>query len=250
MRTLDSELTRTADQLNEVVHRIPDRSWRDGKKRTWGVLRPALAGLAVVALVAIPAYLMSQESGGVAEGPDTTTPVVLPGEGEPGLIPPISSDEQSFSSRTTGRLWESGLVVVAERAGLAVELKHDDLIFASIRQNRSTGGHLGLFALGSGIEGVFGWDSNPIDWPPVDRDGRTLVYQDGSITIRGGKLASVLRHVDTHEIIGLSWAEDPYLDLVIVSTTGDLASLAEGMVRMTIDDYEKEMEKLDRPPGP
>jgi hypothetical protein len=251
MRTLESELTRTADQLNEVAHQIPDRSWRSGKSRTWGVLRPMLAGLAVVALVAVPAYLMGQDPVDVAGGAETS----VPSEDHSEQQSPVGEvDEQpgdsTLSTVPPASGWTSGLTLTFERAGLAIQMDHPHLEFASApADDPLTGGQVGLFAVGSDVLSRLGWSLRDGGagqvWPARGADGELLLYEDGTVTIRGDKTATLLRHVESHEVVGLRWTESPGVDLVLVSVVGDIFEQAEGIMKRTLAEHQRHFEELD-----
>jgi hypothetical protein len=249
MRAIDLELERASEGLHDLANRIPDREWTRGRRRVPKSLVPLIAAVLVLALVGVPAFLMRQEPKGAVGGTETTVPGVENTDQEP----PVDEVDEEPGWSTISTLppvpnWESGLVLNFEGAGLAIEMDHTDLLFAAAPvEDPETGALVGLFAVGADVLTDLGWNVGTLRaWPVRGSDGELLLYEDGTITIRGDKSATVLRHVESRAFVGLRWTESPGVDLVLVSVVGDLVEQAEGIITRTIAEYQRHVDEQDR----
>lgn len=221
MRTIDSELERASESLHELASRLPDREWRKGWLRIPKPLAPLVTAIAVLALVGVPTLLW----GGFVRipvsntGTPTDTLVLWDETRRVYLVPTLNrdavGDEGAFESVSVEiPYWGADRpVVYAYLRTASVPLGQSSPPDATIEVGEIAG-------------------AGPRDWAT-----RQVIptYEDGQILIRGGRVATLLRDLETDRLVAIRWTEMPDVQVLVSSFVFDVVALAEAIEWQTVE---------------
>jgi len=210
MKTLDRTLERAASGVSEASRRIPDRAWQARNSRqVRRALTPLVAALLVFALVGIPALLLGSDRPDVSSG--------------------VTAPEPNPEGAWTGQ-HDEGFTLAGSLHG------DDGPTFFFIGRT-----------LGALLDEVFDRDfwrgyAGSTTWPPTDESGDLNVYEDGTVTVRGDKVARLFRLTHTDGPFALYWTDAPGVEILMVSEASDIAELVR---RAEAIDYSPDLEDIN-----